>query len=73
MKYWVLKNTDVYDLNFSPQHRNEKTTQRKEDYKKCDIYEGQVIITRENIASIQRFEAKGRELKATIIERFQAS
>ena len=34
VKCWVLKNTDIYDLNFSPQHRNAETATRKEDYKK---------------------------------------
>ena len=72
VKYWVLKNTDIYDLNFSPQHRNAETEIRKEDYKKTDIYEGQVMITRENISSIRKFEVEGRALRQAIIERFES-
>ena len=71
VKYWVLKNTDIYDLNFSPQHRNATTATRKEDYKKTDIYEGQVMITRENIASIQKFQVEGRALRQAIIEKYE--
>ncbi|WP_303920599.1 hypothetical protein [Treponema berlinense] len=72
VKYWVLKNTDIYDLNFSPQHRNAETEIRKDDYKKTDIYEGQVMITRENISSIRKFEVEGRALRQAIIERFES-
>lgn len=71
VKYWVLKNTDIYDLNFSPQHRNTETATRKENYKKTDIYEGQVMITRENIASIQKFQVEGRALRQAIIEKYE--
>lgn len=71
VKYWVLKNTDIYDLNFSPQHRNAETATRKENYKKTDIYEGQVMITRENIASIQKFQVEGRALRQAIIEKYE--
>ena len=71
VKYWVLKNKDIYDLNFSPQHRNAETATRKEDYKKTDIYEGQVMITRENIASIKKFQVEGRALRQAIIEKFE--
>ena len=71
VKYWVLKNEDVYDLNFSPQHRNAETAARKVDYKKTDIYEGQVMITRDKIFSIEKFEVEGRTLRQAIIERFE--
>lgn len=71
VKYWVLKSTDIYDLNFSPQHRNAETSSRKEDFKKTDIYEGQVMITRENISTIKRFQVKGRDLRHAIIEKYE--
>ena len=71
VKYWVLKNKDIYDLNFSPQHRNAETAIRKEDYKKTDIYEGQVMITRENISSIKNFQVEGRALRQAIIDKFE--
>lgn len=71
VKYWVLKNTDIYDLNFSPQHRNSETAIREENYKKTDIYEGQVMITRENIASIRKFQVEGRALRQAIVDRYE--
>lgn len=70
VKYWVLKNKDIYELNFSPQHRNKETEVRKDDYKKTDIYEGQVMITRDNISSIEKFQVEGRGLRQAIIEKF---
>ena len=71
VKYWVLKNKDVYNLNFSPQHRNAETSTRKSDYKKSDIYEGQVMITRENILQLDKFEVSGRQIRQAIIEKFE--
>lgn len=71
VKYWVLKNTDIYNLNFSPQHRNSETATRNENYKKTDIYEGQVMITRENISTIEKFQVEGRALRQAIIEKFE--
>ena len=71
VKYWVLKNSDIYDLNFSPQHRNAETATRKNDYKKTDIYEGQVMITRENIDLIQKFQVDGRALRRAIIDKYE--
>lgn len=70
VKYWVLKSDDVYKLNFSPQHRNSETAIRKHNYKKTDIYEGQVMITRDNIDSIQEFQVEGRALRQAIIEKY---
>lgn len=69
--YWCLKNTDIYDLNFSPQHRNSQTAIRKDDYVKTDIYEGQVMIPRNNIESIQRFKVEGRALRQAIIDKYE--
>lgn len=71
VKYWVLKNSDIYDLNFSPQHRNAETATRKNDFKKTDIYEGQVMITRENIGLIQKFQVDGRALRRAIIDKYE--
>ncbi|UTC58782.1 hypothetical protein ABK01_11270 [Treponema sp. OMZ 305] len=34
-------------------------------------YEGQVMITRENIASIQKFQVEGRALRQAIIEKYE--
>lgn len=70
VKYWVMKNSEIYDLNFCPQHRNAETATRKSDYKKTDIYEGQVMITRENIDSIKKFEVDGRHIRQAIIKKY---
>ena len=45
--------------------------ERKEDYKKTDIYEGQVIITRENISLIEKFQVEGRSLRQAIIDKYE--
>lgn len=70
VKYWVLKNEDIYNLNFSPQHRNSETAIRKDNYEKRDIYEGQVMITRDTINTIQKFQVEGRALRQAIIEKY---
>lgn len=51
--------------------RNAETAVIKVDYKKTDIYEGQIMITRDNIFSIEKFEVEGRTLRQAIIERFE--
>lgn len=71
VKYWVLNYKDIYDLNFSPQHRNTETETRTENYKKTEIFEGQVMITRENIFSIEKFQVEGRALRQAIIEKYE--
>ena len=43
----------------------------EEDYKKTDIYEGQVMITRENISSIEKFQVEGRALRQAIIDKYE--
>lgn len=70
VKYWVLKNTDIYTLNFSPQHRNTETAKRNTNYKKTDIYEGQVMITKENVATINKYLVESRGLRQAIIEKY---
>jgi len=72
VKYWVLKNTDIYRLNFEPQHRNASTESRMKDYKKEDIYEGQVMITNDNVKAIEMYKVEGRAIRQAIIERFNA-
>ncbi len=51
--------------------RNAETAARKIDYKKTDIYEGQIMITWDKISSIGKFEVEGRTLRQAIIERFE--
>lgn len=38
--------------------RNAETAARKVDYKKTDIYEGQIMITRDNISSIENLKLR---------------
>lgn len=47
----------------------QKLLQERLIIKKTDIYEGQIMITRDNISSIEKFEVEGRTLRQTIIER----
>lgn len=72
VKYWVLKNTTVSNhIDFSPQHRTEGTSLRTNNYDKSKIYEGQIMITNDNIASIQKYLVEGREIKEAIINQFK--
>ena len=70
VKYWVMKNKDIYNLNFSPQHRNEGTAARGDNYEKTAIYEGQVMITRDNISSIEVFQVDGKHIRQAIIDKY---
>lgn len=49
----------------------QKLLQERLIIKKTDIYEGQVMITRDKIFSIEKFEVEGRTLRQTIIERWK--
>lgn len=71
VKYWVMKSSEVYKLNFTPQHRNLETDKRTKEYEKTEIYEGQIMITKENIDSIKKYETEGRKIRQAIIEEFE--
>ncbi|MDR1492691.1 MAG: hypothetical protein LBT05_08210 [Planctomycetaceae bacterium] len=46
IKYWVINSNAIQTHNdFTPQHRNETTAGRERDYRKEDIYEGQIMVT----------------------------
>ena len=49
----------------------QKLLQERLITKKTDTYNGQVMITRDNISSIEKFEVEGRTLRQAIIERFE--
>jgi len=57
--------------DFTPQHRNEATAERSKNYRKEDIFEGQIMVTEKNIHSFDQFLTSGKELKQTIIEQYK--
>ena len=68
VKYWVLNSGDIHKHNdFTPQHRNQSTENRPEDYTKNEIYEGQIMITDKNISSIDKYKVEGRQIMDAII------
>ena len=36
-----------------------------------EIYEGQIMITKENIDSIKKYETEGRKIRQSIIKEFE--
>lgn len=72
IKYWVL-NSDEVQLNkyLTPQHRNANTALRKKDYEKKDIYEGQIMITDENISDFDSFQTTGSKLQEAVITQYK--
>ncbi len=73
VKYWVLKNNVIAQHPaFTPQHRNASTSGREVGYDKSSIYEGQIMITDENISTIKEHAIEGRQIKEAIIKQFLA-
>ena len=73
VRYWVLKNTVIQTHHdFTPQHRNESTLDRARDYKKSEIYEGQIMITNDNIGSINNYLVETRAIRQAIIEQYES-
>lgn len=72
IKYWVIR-SDFVQTNqyFTPQHRNAATAGRSKVYEKKDIYEGQIMVTDENIATFDDFLAQGNELKDAVIAQYR--
>ena len=72
VKYWVLKNDVIrYHPDFTPQHRNESTAEREVGYNRSQIFEGQIMITNENLSTIQDYLVEGRGLRQAIIEEYE--
>lgn len=72
IKYWVLKNSAIQNHHdFTPQHRNEATAKRGKGYNKSDIYEGQIMITNNNINSINDYEVDSIKIRQAIIEQYE--
>jgi hypothetical protein len=71
-KYWVINANAVQSHHaFTPQHRNEATAERGKDYRKEDIFEGQIMMTEKNIHTFDQFLTTGKELKRKIIEQYK--
>jgi hypothetical protein len=72
IKYWVLNSNEVQFSKFlTPQHRNVSTAFRKKNYDKKDIYEGQIMITDENISDFDKFLSVGSKLHCAVIEQYK--
>jgi hypothetical protein len=73
VKYWILKNDVIRrHRDFTPQHRNESTSARLADYDKSKIYEGQIMVTNENISSIEKYRVEGRGIRQAVIDQFNS-
>ncbi len=73
VKYWVLKNDVIRQhSDFTPQHRNESTSERSKNYDKSEVYEGQIMITNNNIDSIREYQADSHSIRQAIIEQYEA-
>lgn len=60
IKYWVIKNETVKNhKDFTNQHRTASSSGE-------DVYEGQIMITKDNIQSIADFEVTGRNILEAI-------
>ncbi|MFN3692132.1 MAG: hypothetical protein ACK4R7_04480 [Fervidobacterium sp.] len=72
IKYWVINSNEVQNNKyFTPQHRNPDTALREKDYDKKDIYEGQIMITDENILEFDNFLTPGSKLKDSVIHQYK--
>ncbi|MBI4726616.1 hypothetical protein HY768_05255 [candidate division TA06 bacterium] len=72
IKYWVINSNEVQrNRYFTPQHRNLATAERKKNYKKEDIYEGQIMITEDNISDFGKFISSGSSLKESVIAQYK--
>lgn len=72
IRYWVIYSNEVQSNKFlTPQHRNAATAVRKKGYKKEDIYEGQIMVTDENISYFDKFLTAGKNLKEAVITQYE--
>ena len=73
IKYWVIASNLVQkNKYFTPQHRNANTAVRKKDYDKKDIFEGQIMITDDNISEFNEYLTSGSKLLENVISQFKA-
>jgi hypothetical protein len=72
VKYWVLKNEAIRNHpDFTPQHRNESTADREVGYDRSKIFEGQIMITNDNVVTIEKYLVEGRGIRQAIIEEYE--
>jgi hypothetical protein len=72
VKYWVMNAQAIQShQDFTPQHRNETTAERGKDYRKEEIFEGQIMMTEKNINTFNQFLVSGKELRRAIIEQYK--
>ena len=72
IKYWVINANAVQShRDFTPQHRNETTAERSKNYRKEDIFEGQMMMTEKNVHTFDQFLTTSKELKRMIIEQYK--
>jgi hypothetical protein len=68
IKYWIIPSRYIQiHEDFTPQHRNEKTVNCEKIYIKEDIYEGQLMITQDNIHKFNPFTCLSTELTNRVI------
>jgi len=72
IKYWVINSKDVQTNKYlTPQHRHAATVGRKKDYQKEDIYEGQIMVTDENVVEFNNYLTLGKNLKDAVIAQYK--
>jgi hypothetical protein len=72
LKYWVINADAVQNSkHFTPQHRNEETALRENDYEKTAIYEGQIMLTNQNANDFANYITFGKSLKNNIITQYK--
>ena len=72
IKYWVINAKHIQSHgDFVPQHRNENTATRGKDFKKEDIFEGQLMITKDNIGKFDDFACDSVGLKAMVLRQYK--
>lgn len=73
IRYWVFNSNFVRQhKDFTPQHRNAETSERRVNYKKEEIYEGQIMITENNINTMKKYLTTGKNIKKAIIETYKS-
>jgi hypothetical protein len=73
VKYWVLSAKAVQNnRNFTPQHRNAGTSAREKDYDSSGIFEGQIMVTNQNISEFDGFLTTNKSLEDKIIEQYKS-
>lgn len=72
IKYWAIPSDYIQvHKDFVPQHRNESTAARASDFQKTDIFEGQLMVTEQNINKFDEFLCSSKDLKNKVIVAFK--